>query len=156
MLTQDEPLPGGYLGTQIIAALTRTHHLTWAGDNCRQAVSSLRNLPIPHQILTALLGYQGPARLNHTHHLAQLTWEDVAKLDATLLQGVRHIYHLPKSFPRVAMQAPTAEFGLNFPSIWEGYCAAAGATLCLILNDDGILGRAARVSLSMAASEFQY
>ncbi len=78
--------------------------------------------------------------LNHTHHLAMLTWTDVAKLDATLLNGVRHLQRLPKSFPRVALQAPTAELGLNFPSIWEDYCAAAGSTWCRTLNDDGILG----------------
>jgi hypothetical protein len=91
ILTQDEPLPGGYLGTQITAALTRTPHLAWAEDSCRQAVQSITNLPIQRNILTALLGYQGPARLNHTHHLALLTWNDVAKLDATLLNGVRHL-----------------------------------------------------------------
>ena len=57
ILTQDEPLPGGYLGTQITAALTRTPHLTWAEDSCQQAVHSIRNLPIQQNILTALLGY---------------------------------------------------------------------------------------------------
>lgn len=33
--------------------------------------------------------------------------------------------------------------------------AAAGATWCRILNDGGILGRAARDSLALAAAEFQ-
>ena len=45
ILAQDEPLPGGYLGTRITAALARTPHLTWAQDNCHQAINSLRSLP---------------------------------------------------------------------------------------------------------------
>ena len=144
MLTQDEPLPGGYLGAQITAALTRTPHIEWAQESCRQAANSLRNLPIQPNILSALLGYEDPARPDHTHHLAQLTWNDITNLDAILLQGLRHLHHLPRSFPRVALQAPTSELGLNFPSVWEDYSVAAASTWCRVLNDDGSLGRAAR------------
>jgi hypothetical protein len=38
--------------------------------------------------------------------MAQLTWNDITTLDAILLQGLRHIHHLPKSFPRVACKPP--------------------------------------------------
>jgi hypothetical protein len=40
---------------------------------------------------------------------------------------VRTFHRLPKSFPRVGLHAPLHELGLNFPSIWEDYCAAAGS-----------------------------
>ena len=129
--------------------------MEWAKAECTAAASALHHLPLPPQMLISLLGYQGPARLNHTHHLTQLTWQDIARLDAILLTGVRQLHRLPKSFPRVALQAPAHQLGLNFPSIWEDYSAAAGASWCRILNDEGILGRAARDSLSQAALEFR-
>lgn len=138
----------GYLGAHIAACLTRELHLRWAATSCREATDSLTDLPISPQIPATLLGCQGPSRLNHTHHLAHLTWEDVAKLDAILLNGVRQIHRLPKSFPRVALQSPTRELGLNFPSIWEYYIASARATKCRIFSDTGTLGRATKKSLT--------
>ena len=155
-LSQDEPLPGGYLGARITASLSTQPHLSWATDECATAVTSILNLPIPSQTLIPLLGYQGPAKIAHTHHLTNLTWADIARLDATLLRGVKHFHKLPKSFPRIALHAPVHELGLNFPSIWEDYSAAAAATWCRILNDTGILGRAARDSLTTAAGEYRH
>ncbi len=46
-LTQDEPLPGGYLGTSLTASLSPTAHLLWTKSQIEQIGRALGRTPLP-------------------------------------------------------------------------------------------------------------
>ena len=154
VLPQDEPLPGGYLGTCLTASLHNGAHLNWARDTLKKSVSDVVGAPLPPTAAQTLLQYTAHAKINHSHCLTALSWAEVAQPDAILVGGARRIHSLPRGFPRVGIQAEQRELGLNFPSIWEDYSATAARLWINLLNDKGELGGTARRSLQRASDRF--
>ena len=160
VLPQDEPLPGGYLGTCLTASLHNDAHLKWARDALKKTVSDTVGAPLPPTTVSAaqtlLQSYTAHAKINHSHCLTALSWAEVAELDAILVGGTRRIHSLPKGFPRVGTQASNnANLGLNFLSIWGDYSATAARLWIDLLNDKGELGdTASRRSLQRASDRF--
>jgi hypothetical protein len=56
-LNQDEPLPGGYLGTSLTAFLSPEAHLRWTKSQLTLIGKALRNTPLPPHIKERLLLY---------------------------------------------------------------------------------------------------
>ena len=50
-LTQDEPLPGGYLGTSLTASLSPAAHLLWITSQIMQIERALGRTPLPPSTL---------------------------------------------------------------------------------------------------------
>jgi hypothetical protein len=92
----------------------------------------------------------------HTHCLMDLSPTAITSIDSLLETTCRKLWRLPKGFPRAGLHAPHDELGLNLPTIWEDYCAAATNSWTNILNDQGALGATARASLTQAAAKFQH
>ena len=49
----------------------------------------------------------------------------MAEVDSILEGTSRKIWHLPNTFPRAGLHAPSEELGLNIPTVWEDYCGSA-------------------------------
>jgi len=80
----------------------------------------------------------------------------MAEVDSILEGTYRKIWHLPNTFPRAGLQAPSEELGLNLPTIWEDYCGSAIRPWTQILNNEGALGVTARASYTQAAEKFNH
>jgi hypothetical protein len=80
----------------------------------------------------------------------------IAEVDSILEGTSRKIWHLPNTFPRAGLHAPTEELGLSIPTIWEDYCGSAIRSWTQILNDEGALGVTARASYVQAAETFKH
>ncbi len=75
----------------------------------------------------------------------------------SILEGTsRKIWHLPNTFPRAGLHAPSEELGFNSPMVWEDYCGSAIRSWTQILNDEGALGAAARTSYTQATQKFKH
>ena len=59
----------------------------------------------------------------------------ITSIDSLLGATCRKIWRLPKGFPRAELHAPDDELGLNLPTIWEDYSAAATNSWTNILDD---------------------
>ena len=79
----------------------------------------------------------------------------ITTIDSKLEATCRKIWKLPKGFPRAGLHAPQDELGLNLPTIWEDYCAAAINSWTHTLNDQGALGATARASLIQSATKLK-
>ena len=79
----------------------------------------------------------------HTHCLMDLSQAAITSIDSSLEATCRKIWRLPKGFPRAGLHAPHDELGLNLPTIWEDYCAAATNSWINIHNEQGALGATA-------------
>jgi hypothetical protein len=80
----------------------------------------------------------------------------MAEVDSILEGTSRKIWHLPNSFPRAGLHAPSEELGLNIRTVWEDYCGYAIRSWTQILNDEGALGVTARASYTQAAQKFKH
>ena len=153
-VSQDEPLPGGYLGTALTASLNPQAQLTWIktilNDICRAVIKA----PLPPRVRQQLLLYGAHSKIMHTHCLLALSPLAITQLDSILESACRRIWNLPACFPRTALHAPHKEWGLNLPTLWEDYCASAVRIWTTILNDQGALGLTAKASLIEAATKF--
>jgi hypothetical protein len=155
VLSQDEPLPGGYLGTALTASLCPKAHLQWTLGVITTISKAVLNTPLPPNIKQRLLLYGANSKIMHTHCLMALSPAAITSIDSSLEATCRKIWRLPRGFPRAGLHAPHDELGLNLPTIWEDYCAAATNSWTNILNDQGALGSTARASLAQAAHKFQ-
>jgi hypothetical protein len=61
-LTQDEPLPGGYLGTSLAASLCPDAHLQWTKEQMKKIGKALARAPLPHNIKQRLLLYEAHSK----------------------------------------------------------------------------------------------
>ena len=154
VLSQDEPLPGGYLGTALTASLCPKNHLKWTLDTISNISKAVLTTPLPPNIKQRLLLYGANSKIMHTHCLMALSPAAITSIDSSIEATCRKIWRLPKGFPRAGLHAPHDEIGLNLPTIWEDYCAAATNSWTNILNDQGALGATARASLAQAANKF--
>ncbi len=104
-LTQDEPLPGGYLGTSLTASLSLEAHLHWAKTQLTLIGNAPRNTPIPPQIKRRLLLYGARLKITHTHCLMALSPTSIKQVDIVIESISREIWNLPISFPRAGLHA---------------------------------------------------
>jgi hypothetical protein len=79
----------------------------------------------------------------------------MAEVDSILEGTSKKIWHLLNTFPRAGLYAPPEELGLNIPTVWEDYCGSAIMSWTQILNDEGALEVAARVSCKASRTEIQ-
>jgi hypothetical protein len=86
-LTQDEPLPGGYLGTALTASLFPTAHLLWTKSQIEQIGRALGRTPIPPHIKQRLLLYGANSKIAHTPCLMALSPQAIQEVDS-LLEGI--------------------------------------------------------------------
>ncbi len=66
-LTQDETLPGGYLGTSLRASLSPEAQLHWTKAQLTLIGDALRTIPLPPHIKQRLLLYGVHSKITHTH-----------------------------------------------------------------------------------------
>jgi hypothetical protein len=117
VLTQDEPLPGGYLDTALTASLSPRAHLVWTKSQITQIGQALGHTPLPPHIKQRLLLYGADSKISHTHCLMALSPQAVHELDS-LIEGIsRQIWKLPIYFPKAGMHALLEDMRLNIPSI---------------------------------------
>jgi hypothetical protein len=156
VLSQDDPLPGGYLGTALTASLCPKARLKWTLEVLATISKTVLTTPLPPNIKQRLLLYGANSKIMHTHCLMALSPTAITSIDSLLEAACRKIWRLPKGFPRAGLHAPHDELGLSLLTIWEDYCAAAPNSWTNILNDQGALGATARASLTQAATKFQH
>ncbi len=156
ILSQDEPLPGGYFGTSLTSSLSPKAHLQWALGVIFTISRAVFNIPLPTNIKQRLLLYGANSKIMHTHCLMALSQAAITAIDSSLEATCRKIWKLTRGFPRAGLHAPHDELGLILPTIREDYCSAATNSWTNILNDQGALGATARASLAQAATQFQH
>ncbi len=83
-LTQDEPLPGGYLGTSLTASLSPEAHLHWTKSQLILIGDALRNTPSPPHIKQRLLLYGAHSKILHTHCLMALSPTAIQAVDTVI------------------------------------------------------------------------
>jgi hypothetical protein len=105
-LTQDESLPGGYLGTSLTASLCPEAHLRWTKEQMRRIGKTLARAPMPPHIKQRLLLYGAPSKIAHTHCLVALSPQAMKAVDSLIAKLSRKIWGLPTSFPRAGLHAP--------------------------------------------------
>jgi hypothetical protein len=66
VLTHDEPLPGGYLGTSITASLPLKAHQLWTKFQIDKIGQALGRTPLPPHIKQHLLLYGANSKSSHT------------------------------------------------------------------------------------------
>jgi hypothetical protein len=147
IISQDDPLPGDYLGTALSASLCPKAHLAWTSNTLAIISKAILSTPLPPGIKQRLLLYRANSKIMHTHSIMTLSPNAIAAIDSKLEATCRKIWNLPKGFPRADLHAPHDELGLNPPTIWEDYCSAATNSWTQILNYKGALGAKARASL---------
>ncbi len=87
VLTQDEPLPGGYLGTSLTASLSPMAHLLWTKSQIDQIDQALGRTPLPPHIKHRLLLYGANSQISHTHCLMALSPQAIHEVDS-LIEGI--------------------------------------------------------------------
>ena len=99
-LTQDEPLPGGYLGTSLTASLSPKAHLLWTKSQIGQIGRALGRTPLPPHIKQRLLLYGANSKISHIHCLMALSSQAIREMDFVLEGISRQIWNLPPAFPK--------------------------------------------------------
>ena len=104
-LTQDEPLPGGYLGTSLTASLCPDAHFRWTKHQLKNIEKAPARAPLPPHIKQRLLLYGMRSKIAHTHCLMALSLDAMMSVDSLLEKHYRKIRSLPSFFPRVGLRA---------------------------------------------------
>ena len=97
-LTQDEPLPRGYIGTSLTASLSLVAHLHWTKSQLTLIGKALRNTPLPPHIKQRLLLYGAHSKITHTLCLMALSPTSIKAVDSVVESISREIWNLPASF----------------------------------------------------------
>jgi len=101
VLTQDKPLPGGYMGTALTASLCPDAHLRWAKRQLEIICKAASRAPLPSHIKQRLILYGEHSKINRTHGLMALSPTTMAEVDYILEGTSRKIskpsQHLPAS-----------------------------------------------------------
>jgi hypothetical protein len=118
-LTQDETLPGGYLGTSLTASLSLDAHLHWTKSQLTLIGKAMRNTPLPPHTKQRLLLYGAHSKITNTHCLIALSTTSIKAVNSVPESISKEIWNLPASFPKAGLHALLDEVGLNIPSVWE-------------------------------------
>jgi len=82
--TQDEPLPGGYLGISLTVSLCLDAHLRWTKEQVNQIGKALARAPLPPHIKRHLLLYGAHSKIAHTNCLMTLSPDAMKAVDSLL------------------------------------------------------------------------
>jgi len=113
IISQDDPLPRGYLGTALTASLSPKSHLKWTIDTISTISKAVLAAPLPPGIQQRLLLYGPNSKIMHTYCL--MAPSPIKTIDSNLEATCRQIWKLPKGFPRANLHAPHDELGPNLP-----------------------------------------
>ena len=83
-LTQDEPLPGGYLGISLTASFCPDAHLRWTKEQLRKIDTALARAPLPPHIKQRVRLYGAHSKIAHTHCLVALSPDAMKAADSLL------------------------------------------------------------------------
>jgi len=83
-VTQDDPLPGGYLGTSFIVSLCPDAHLRWTKDQEKKIGKALARAPQPPHINQRLLLYGAHSKIARTHCLMTISPNGMKTVDSLL------------------------------------------------------------------------
>ena len=83
-LTQDESLPGGYLGTSLAASLCPDAQLRWTKEQLKKIGRALARAPLSPHIKQRLLFYGAHSKIAHTHCLMALSPHAMKAVDSLL------------------------------------------------------------------------
>jgi hypothetical protein len=83
-LTQDETLPGGYLGTSLTASLCPDAHLRWTKEQLQKISKALARAILPPHIKQCFLLYGAHSKIAHTYCLMALSPDAVKAIDSLL------------------------------------------------------------------------
>jgi hypothetical protein len=86
-LTQDEPLPGGYMGTSLTVSLSPEAPLLYTKSQIMQIGRALGRTFLPPQIKQRLLLYGAHSKISHTHRLMALSPQAIRGVDS-MLEGI--------------------------------------------------------------------
>jgi hypothetical protein len=117
VLTQDEPLPRGYLGTALTASLCPDAHLRWTKRYLEIICKAVNRAPLPSHIKQRLLLYGAHSKINYTHCLMALSPTTMTEVDSILEGTSTKVWNLPNTFPRAGLHASSEELGLNIPTV---------------------------------------
>jgi hypothetical protein len=73
IISKDDPLPDGYLGTALTTSLCPKAHLAWTLDTLANISKAILSTPYPPDIKQRLLLYGANSKIMHTHCLTALT-----------------------------------------------------------------------------------
>ncbi len=99
IISQDDPLPGGYLGTALTASLNPKAHLKWTTDTLSTINKAVLATPLPPRVKQRILLYGANSKIMHTHCLMSLSPAAITSIDSKLEATCRKIWKLPKGFP---------------------------------------------------------
>jgi hypothetical protein len=91
IISHDDPLPGGYLGTTLTASLCPEAHLAWTLDTLANRSKAILSIPLPPGINTRLLLYEANSRIMHTRCLMALSPNAITSIDSKLKATCRQI-----------------------------------------------------------------
>ena len=155
-ITQDEALPGGYLGCQLTPSLTQSPQKLWLSEILREAKGAINMAPVSIQTKVSMLHYLTYSKIRHTMGQMLYDYEFIQRMDSILADTTKKAWKLPKYLPTAAAQGATNDLGLDSPSLALDYGANAATLLPEILSDTGRLGALARASLSNYATQRQH
>ena len=144
------------MGTVLTASLCPDAHLRWTKRKLEIICKAVNRAPLPSHIKQRLLLYGANSKISHNHCLVALSPTTMAEVDSILEGTSRKIWHLPNTFPRAGLHAPSEELGHSIPTVWENYCGSANISWTQVINDEGALGFTARVSYTQAAQKFKH
>ncbi len=84
VLSQDDPLPGGYLGTALTASLCPKAHLKWTLEVRSTISKAVLNTLLPPSIKQRILLYGANSKVMHTCYLMALSPAAITSIDFSL------------------------------------------------------------------------
>jgi hypothetical protein len=91
MISQHDPLPGGYLGTILTTSLRPKAHFKWMTDTLSTIDKEDLATPFPPGIKQRLLIYRANSKIMHTHCLVALPPSSITTIDSKLEATCRKI-----------------------------------------------------------------
>ena len=155
-LSQDDPLPGNYLGTAITASLHTHAQTALSQATLTTSCAALTRSPLPTSMKMKALYWLTKSKLRHTHSLATYSLRDVVAFDSTLCTAIKQFFRAPRPLATMAVQSPTDEVGLGCPSFLLDYADAAVKILLRLMADTGPIGAFARASLHSGAAHYRH
>ena len=73
IISHDDPLPGGYLGTSLTVSLCPKAHVAWTLDTLANISKAILSTPLPPSIKQRFLLYGANSKIMHTHYLMALS-----------------------------------------------------------------------------------